>query len=265
MNNHIDDWEPSVDRKTAAELREEIEELQLKLIFREAEEDFYDQLVREAQTDPRVIKWKEEGGLRKFCENIPTPREKKRRKPKSFFPIPKRAASVCAVFLIFLIGAGTGFAASNYLQRQAGAFVMTQEDGNLDFRFQMAQETLSVPAEWQGEYFPARIPDGFELAKVSSVDSNCSRAYYENSDRISITFGELGTETIFGINAENAAVTREEIGGRMATISETENSTVIVFMERDKILIIEVTDGYFKGYEHRNAAMQIAESILFLQ
>ena len=48
---------PKFDRKTAAQLREEIEELKLELLFRETEEEIYAQNALKAQEDTRVDEW----------------------------------------------------------------------------------------------------------------------------------------------------------------------------------------------------------------
>ncbi len=255
---------PKFDRKTAAQLREEIEELKLELLFRETEEEIYAQNALKAQEDTRVDEWVQKQVLQNLGNaNKPAPCKKIFENPIRIFRMPTRAAACIAFLIVFLLGSGTGFAAATYLQKQAGKFVMESGTEEIVFRFQMAQEPIPIPEEWHGEYFPSYIPEGFSLTRVSSPDSSCSRAYYENADGVSITFGELGTDTVLGVNSENAAVTRKEIGGRMATISETETSTVIVLIEGDKILLIEV--AYFTGYENTSTAIQIAESILILQ
>ncbi|MBE5766013.1 MAG: DUF4367 domain-containing protein [Clostridiales bacterium] len=255
---------PKLDRKTAAQLREEIEELKLELIFRETEEEIYARNALEAQQDTRVDKWVQKQVLQSIGNTeYPVSRKKYFNSHAYHFRMPTRAAACIAFLIVFLLGSGTGFAAATYLQKQAGKFVIEPSTEEIVFRFQMAQEPIPVPAEWHGEYFPSYIPEGFALTKVSSPDSNCNKAYYENSDGVSIVFGELGTNAVFGINSENASVTRKEIGGRMATISETEISTVIVLIEGDKILLIEV--AYLSSDENTSTAMQIAESILILQ
>ena len=137
---------------------------------------------------------------------------------------------------------------------------MNQTDEALNFRFQMSPNTLAVPAEWQGEYFPSYIPDGFELVSISPIGVR-----YKNADGVEIEFMEMDPSAGFSMDSEHSVVSYERVGGRMAVISEWDNSTMIVFTEGDRILTVDVIDNHETGYTNKDVAMQIAESILLLQ
>ena len=67
------------------------------------------------------------------------------------------------------------------------------------------------------------------------------------------------------INSENAIITHEKVGTRMATVSQMENATMIVFIDGDKLLKVSVTDIDFVGYKSRAEALKIAENIMMLK
>ena len=185
------------DLKTAAQLQAEIEDLQIQLALRKMEEAAYEKIANEE--------------LEAFCrEDVemkePPKAEWRNSQSKGFSHgsrIPLRVAIVCITCLmVFLAGAGAGIAATNYLQLQVGVFAVTHEPDSINFQFQTAQESISVPARWQGKYFPAYMPEGFDLTKI---DNNS--VYYENENGIRIVFGEKDVDESIFINSENAIIT----------------------------------------------------------
>ena len=243
------------DLKTAAQLQAEIEDLQIQLALRRMEEAAYEKIANEEL----------EAFRREDVEMKEAPKAEwsdLRSKGSSHGSrIPLRVAIVCITCLmVFLAGAGAGIAATNYLQLQVGVFAVTHEADSINFRFKTAQESISVPTQWKGEYFPAYIPEGFDLTKIDNTS-----VYYENENGVRIVFREKGIYEDAFINSENSIITHERIGMRIATVFEKEKSTVVIFIEGDKILEVSVTNLEGSGYENKETALRTAENIMLLK
>ena len=243
------------DLKTSAQLQAEIEDLKIELALRKLEEAAYEKIANEEVDEQcrEAVKLKEQPRVE--WHDL----QSEQRCPSTRIPL--RAMGVCAACLmLFLAGAGTGIAATNYLQRQTGIFAMNPGSESINFQFQMAQEPISVPVQWQGKYFPAYIPEGFTMKQIGN-----NRVYYENADGVRIVFQEKNMHDDVFINSENAIITHEKVGTRMATVSQMENATMIVFIDGDKLLKVSVTDIDFVGYKSRAEALKIAENIMMLK
>ncbi|MBE5765713.1 MAG: DUF4367 domain-containing protein [Clostridiales bacterium] len=243
------------DLKTAAQLQTEIEDLQIQLALRKMEEAAYEKIANEEL----------EAFHREDVEMKEAPKAEwsdSRSKGSSHGShIPLRVAIVCITCLmVFLAGAGAGIAATNYLQLQVGVFAVTHEPDAINFQFQTAPESISVPARWQGKYFPAYIPEGFSLTKIGN-----NSAHYENVYGVKIVFKEKDAGEAVYINSENAIITHERIGMRMATISEMENLMMAVFSEGDRILSVYMTDLNFAGDKNKEELLKITENIMMLK
>ena len=110
------------DRKTAAQLREEIEELKLELAFREMEEEVYAQIAAEADEDENLEKWMKENRPQPLYEADKAEIHKAEKKRKAWFHFgtsayAMRACIVCLIF--FLIGSGVGGATVAYVKQAA--------------------------------------------------------------------------------------------------------------------------------------------------
>lgn len=128
MNKKMDS-SAKFDRKTAAQLREEIEELKLELIFREMEEAFYAQIAAEAETDSDTEKMMQEPRPQLFPAGKKEIRKAERKRIRwPLFSISGYAMRACAVCIaLFLLGSGVGGATVAYVKQAAP--VMEKKEG----------------------------------------------------------------------------------------------------------------------------------------
>ena len=243
------------DLKTAAQLQAEIEDLKIQLALRRMEEAAYEKIANEELE----ACWREDVEMKEAPKAEWSDLRSKGSSHGSHIPL--RAAIVCITCLmVFLAGAGAGIAATNYLQLQVGVFAVTHEPDAINFQFQTAPESISVPARWHGKYFPAYIPEGFTMVQTYG-DTIC----YRNEEDVRIVFREKDEGESVSINSENTIITHERVGIRMATVAEIKNCATIIFGEGDKILTISVTDVNSVGNDNKEMALEIAENVLILK
>lgn len=80
-----------------------------------------------------------------------------------------------------------------------------------------------VPADWPGDYFPAYLPEGFEVSWKSYIsDSPFIEYTLATEDRV-IGYGEMGPNTTVVSGIEGGIISYVEINGHTAVVIETEN------------------------------------------
>lgn len=119
------------------------------------------------------------------------------------------------------------------------------------------QSSFDVPAEWEGMYYPAYIPDGFE---VESIDNSFGRefsVFMRNKDNpdIRLIFEEMYEKGGMNIDTENAQVYYTKIHGNDAIVSLKEKFSLITWSENNRILSVMI-DG-----RNEEEILKVAESV----
>lgn len=92
-----------------------------------------------------------------------------------------------------------------------------------------------VPAEWHGNYYPMKIPDGFVLEEISML-SNEATFTNENGDHI--YYGEYTEDDSIDINSENASCSYATVNGSSAFILERADCIILTWNTEDKFFVI---------------------------
>lgn len=115
---------------------------------------------------------------------------------------------------------------------------------------------IDVPDEWQGEYYPSYVPDGYELYHVSQ--GSLLEATYMRGQDYYFTFCEYDENTVTALDTENAKVSYGEVHDCEAMIVEKNGLTTVTWTEADKLFIVEVN-------ENVETALNIARNIGTIQ
>jgi hypothetical protein len=92
------------------------------------------------------------------------------------------------------------------------------EEGVANISFEEnAEEAFDVPADWLGEYYPSRIPDGFAMIDLYS-DEELSAVEYDSADGKKISFDENSYRVLSAQGIEEADTTEIMINDRLALL-----------------------------------------------
>lgn len=93
-----------------------------------------------------------------------------------------------------------------------------------------------VPADWEGEYYPTYLPNGYELKSVDSVICLLSFADSQNN---MLYFHEYQSSDKINIDSEDAVVNQEKIDGIDIMLVEKNGITKVVWQNSDHYFVLE--------------------------
>ena len=162
-----------------------------------------------------------------------------------------KAGRIAAVMLsVFFIGLTTAIASVQSVRVGVLNLIMGIEEAYTELG--ISGDTPDIPSEWQGQYYPAYIPEGFTL---DYVDPLYVEAQYKNSDGQKIVFREYELNDYTNFDTEDSIVSTITIRGAEALISEKKDMYSIVWAMDDCYLLLRCDTS-------REMAIQIAESVM---
>lgn len=164
--------------------------------------------------------------------------------------LPKAGRIAAAVVSVFFIGLTAAVASVRPVRVSVLNFIMGIEEAYTELG--VGSEMPDVPSEWQGQYYPAYIPEGFTL---DYVDPLYVEAQYKNSDGQKIVFREYELNDYTNFDTEDSIVSTITIRGAEALISEKKDRYSIVWAMDDCYLLLRCDTS-------REMAIQIAESVM---
>lgn len=109
-----------------------------------------------------------------------------------------------------------------------------------------------VPDGWDGNYYPAKIPDGYVLDRISS---GIHRVVYSNTDGDELYFFEYEDEDELAVDTENAEIRYGRIDGSIAMIIQKKGKgCTILWCNGDRYFMV-----FAKDYE---TAATVAENVM---
>lgn len=97
-----------------------------------------------------------------------------------------------------------------------------------------ADSSFAVPGEWQGEWYPSYVPEGYELSQVRNIVDYQADYINEAGDRLE--FCEHTENTAVNIDTENADIRYVDVNGC---------DTMIITKGKDVNAVWNVADRYF--------------------
>lgn len=168
----------------------------------------------------------------------------------------KHAAQIAAgILLILYIGFSTALAVSPAVRSKAMELLirMTDEYARITLE-ESADGEFFVPADWQGEYYPAYIPEDFVFEECGGVEE-CAYSGYVNQDGDLIDFSENTSDTVLHVNTEDAEIIYTTVHDQPAMASIKDGNVVMVWAEFNKYFCI-----VFHG--DLDTTLQIARSVV---
>jgi hypothetical protein len=164
-----------------------------------------------------------------------------------------RFIEVAACFIVVL-GIMAPFALANvdFIRTKVMELLIRIEEDHTDIDFIENEDgSFEVPASWKGSYFPAYIPEGFNLSERSSF---FNEVIFKDTAGRELHFGEYTENEQIALDSEHAELSHERINSMDAFIIEKGDSRTIVWNNDERYFIIYTNVP-------REVGLHVAESV----
>lgn len=221
---------------TREQLLEELEAAQLRLAF-------YDKQAQESEAfEARCLA---DDAFRHQVEQMQpevvdlisrhTTQKKRRVFKEHVAPVMWKAVKAAAcLLLIGYIGLSTAMAFSPTARLHIMGLLVKTEYDFTSFGLADDWESIDVPDDWVGEYYPAYVPEGFTLNFVQDHLGVTALVEYVSPDHQWYQFEESTKNAVGSIGTKHALVTEMTIHDRPALLVEDPDVTMVVWAEYDK-------------------------------
>ncbi len=196
-------------------------------------------------------------------------KEKRERREKRRSFLCRIAASAACILLLAAVGTTIAAAASEPVRESLNRLLLCFGDGHVDISLDKTDKSdpeegiipgsdtvcVNVPEEWKGSYYPAYIPEGYELRSIylggKAVD-------FINSEGHSVSFTEYHENDSLGLNTEDVEVYEIKLSdSKRALVTAAEGYCAVVWSEGEVLLLV-LAD------ETLEEVMRIAENVRFI-
>ena len=238
--------------KSVEELFEDLSELKLRIALLAEEEEKLAHHDRQMKDDVQLEQLVMQGEKR-MQKHINQTCRMSRIKYVTKSVIPSVVRVAASILLLCYLGLTVAIAADSTVRIKVMEFIMNIEQEYTEFGFEETGEYVDVPAEWDGFYYPAYIPQGMVLTEVLS-----DTVLYTHSDGTHLWFCDMSDGTKGTLDTENAAVEAVLLNGHAAMISVKEPWVSILWNIDNRVLMVDYTGT-------REEALQIAESVRMMK
>lgn len=171
--------------------------------------------------------------------------------------LPKALQVAACILIVFYIGLSVAIATVHDVRVRVLDLIMNVEKQYTEITLQEnSEKSFTVPSDWKGTYYPAYIPDGFEIESISS-DFFHSNLVCKNGD-LNLFFSEYGEDAGTNIDTENAVVDAVMINGSPAILAEKNGLVTIAWAYQVNYFVLQ-------AQVDRDIALQIAESVIMVK
>lgn len=238
---------------SSKEIMQKIADLKIRLALQQEFEQKVDELVEKANPSDtgqtQQIREMEE----KVFKNIAmhTGRRKQRHEQKRRFPRCARVAAVIA--LLVMVSVGSAMATIHMVQIGLLKLEIHTYPERTSYGLVPSENALEVPHEWNGDFYPAYIPEGFEFDSCYH-----SEAVYRNANGGLLSFAEEEYGSRTSLDTENANASSLYINGAEATLIEKDGWTAVVWSANNRLFIVDMDGG-------KDEALRVAASVILVR
>ena len=238
---------------SSKEIMQKIADLKIRLALQQEFEQEVDELVAEVdpvdagQTQP--IREMEERVFRVIAAH--TGRRRQRHEQKQRFPRCARVAA--AIALLVMVSVGSAMATVHMVQIGLLKLEIHTYPERTSYGLVPSENALEVPHEWNGDFYPAYIPEGFEFDRCYS---SCVLYYDKAGNSLSFSEETYGSRT--SLDTENANLSSVLINGAEATLIEKDGWAAVVWSANNRLFTVEI-DGT------KEAALRVAASVILIE
>lgn len=116
----------------------------------------------------------------------------------------------------------------------------------------MNYDTIDIPNEWIGMYYPTYIPEGYTVTDVGELFPSVD---LYNEDGVRISFSEYTEGSNVNLNSENAELSYIDINGKEALLIDRDDVAMITWAMDDRFFVIDITNS------NANIIIMMAKSV----
>lgn len=166
--------------------------------------------------------------------------------------LPKGLRVFAVALLLVIVSISSAFATVHMIQIGLLKLDMQTYQERTSYGLQPSGETLDVPAEWEGSFYPTYIPEGFVL-----YDCISHNAEYRTENDETLTFSECEYGSRVSLDTENAEMSKAQINGTEATLVEKNGWVAVVWAANNRFFVIDM-DGNIEEI------LKVAESVTMI-
>ena len=237
---------------SSKEIMQKIADLKIRLALQQEFEQEVDELIAEVnpadagQTQP--IREMEEKVLKDIAAH--TGKRRQRHEQKRRFPRCARVAA--AIALLVMVSVGSAMATVHMVQIGLLKLDIQTYPERTSYSIVPSEVTMNVPKEWTGDFYPAYIPEGFELEYCN----NCMVSYLSPSGEM-LSFSEETYGSRTSLDTENANISSLLINGEEATLIEKNGWTAVVWSANNRLFIVDIDGG-------KDDVLRVAASVILI-
>ena len=236
--------------KTSQEIMQEIANLKIRLAMQlKFEEEAANALEASKSTDAEQTQriYHLEKHIHRCVDNKPQFAEPRRTQRHSK---PLRVLAVAMMLLV--VSMGSALATVEMIQHGILKLDAQVYPEHTEYHLVASGETLNVPEGWTGKFYPAYIPEGFEMENCFYQD-----VIYFNADKKMLGFSESDENAGLSLDTENAKCSTVRVNGAEATLIEKGEWTAVIWVAHNRMFTVDL-DG------SAEEVMRIAESIMLI-
>ena len=170
--------------------------------------------------------------------------------------LPKIGQVAAAVLLVFYLGLTTAVATVQSVRVSLMKLLYNVEEQYTEISFQPDEDAaFDVPAEWDGDYFMAYIPDGYSFAGCTSNSVMQQEVAYIDAEGRSIRFCEMALQVESNIDTEGFSVKPVQINGASGLIATSASEATVIWATTDRYFLLRANCT-------KEEAIQIAEKVV---
>ena len=240
---------------SSQEIQEKIADLKIRLALQLEFEQEVDELTAEANvTDEgklRQIREMEEQVLADVTSR--KGRRKRRERGERRLAYPRCLRVAAAIVLMAMVSLGSAMAAVHMVQIGLLKLEIQTYPERTSYCLVPSDETVDVPAEWKGDFYPAYIPDGFEFDRCYADD-----AIYLDKDGRILDFSEETYGSVTNLDTENANLSSVLINGAEATLIEKNGWVAVVWTANNRLFIVDMNGS-------KDEVLRVAASVVMIK
>lgn len=238
---------------TSEEIMQKIAELKIRLVFQQELEEEVAELTAASNSadegQSQIVRDIEERVLKKLAAQKDEQRQV--REPKRH--LPRAARFVAAVALLIMVSVGSAMATVRMVQIGLLKLNVEAHPEYTAYGLVSSGETVDVPQEWRGDFYPTYIPEGFEFDECLNYMVN-----YRSQNGKVVSFSEEASASRTNLDTEGAHISALFVNGAEATLIEKEGWTAVVWSANNRLFIVDM-DG------EKDEVLRVAASVILIK
>lgn len=238
---------------TSEEIMEKIAELKIRLVFQQELEQEVAELTAASNSadegQSQILRDIEERALKKLAAQKDAPRQV--REPKRH--LPRAARFAAAVALLIMVSVGSAMATVRMVQIGLLKLNVEAHPEYTAYGLVSSGETVDVPQEWRGDFYPAYIPEGFEFDECL----NYMVSYRSQNGKV-VSFSEEASASRTNLDTEGAHISALFVNGAEATLIEKDGWTAVVWSANNRLFIVDMDGG-------KDEVLRVAASVILIK